>query len=149
MHGADKSDDIVLPFRDFHERYPIPMLVEASESGFISGHDEMPGFDLSESEMRSLLAYIDSLPPTTRDMSSHSRLSVRSLALPHAVQDKNQLPSRSLPCPGQPIQASMEEQIANRRAGVHAHPLTGLACARTRSKCWEGYEAVEPRHWSC
>ena len=59
-HDA-RPHDIVLPFRDFHERYPIPMLIEARKSGVISGHDEMPGFDLSESEMRALLAYIDSL----------------------------------------------------------------------------------------
>ena len=61
-HDA-RPHDIVLPFRDFHERYPIPMLVEAKESGVISGHDEMPGFELSESEMRALLAYIDSFAP--------------------------------------------------------------------------------------
>ena len=64
-HDA-RPHDIVLPFRDFHERYPIPMLVEASESGDISGHDEMPGFVLSESEMRALLAYIDSFDPSER-----------------------------------------------------------------------------------
>ena len=62
-HYDPRPHDIVLPFRDFHERYPIPMLVEARESGVISGHDEMPGFDLSESEMRALLAYIDSFAP--------------------------------------------------------------------------------------
>jgi hypothetical protein len=49
-----------------HERYPIPMLVEASESGVISGHDEMPGFYLSLSDVRALLAYIDSLGPHDR-----------------------------------------------------------------------------------
>jgi mono/diheme cytochrome c family protein len=58
-HDA-RPHDIVLPFRDFPERYPIPMLIEARESGVISGHDEMPAFDLSETEMHALLAYIDS-----------------------------------------------------------------------------------------
>jgi mono/diheme cytochrome c family protein len=66
-HAIGRHDprphDIVLPFRDFHERYPIAMLVEASDSGVISGHDEMPGFDLSEREMHALLAYIDSFAP--------------------------------------------------------------------------------------
>jgi len=69
-HAVGRHDarphDIVLPFRDFHERYPIPMLVEASESGVISGHDEMPGFYLSLSDVRALLAYIDSLGPHDR-----------------------------------------------------------------------------------
>jgi mono/diheme cytochrome c family protein len=60
----ERPHDIVLPFRDFPERYPISMLVEAGESGMISGHDEMPGFDLSETEMRALLSYIDSFAPS-------------------------------------------------------------------------------------
>jgi mono/diheme cytochrome c family protein len=64
-HDA-RPHDIVLPFRDFHVRYPIPMLVEASESGVISGHDEMPGFYLSQSDIRALLTYIDSLAPNER-----------------------------------------------------------------------------------
>lgn len=69
-HAIGRQDarphDIVLPFREFPERYPIPMLVEAREAGVISGHDEMPGFYFSESEMRALLAYIDSFAPTEK-----------------------------------------------------------------------------------
>lgn len=51
------------PFRRLHERYPIPMLVEAAQTGDISGHDEMPGFHFSLEEVTALLAYIDSLAP--------------------------------------------------------------------------------------
>jgi mono/diheme cytochrome c family protein len=61
-HDA-RPHDIVLPFRDFHQRYPIAMLVEARKSGELSGHDEMPGFVLSASDMRALLAYIDTFAP--------------------------------------------------------------------------------------
>lgn len=50
-------------FRLLHERYPIEMLVEAAETGIISGHDEMPGFEFSLEDAEALLAYIDSLAP--------------------------------------------------------------------------------------
>jgi mono/diheme cytochrome c family protein len=71
-HAIGRHDprphDIVLPFRDFHERYPISMLVDARDTGVISGHDEMPGFDLSQrqSEIHALLAYIDSFAPSSK-----------------------------------------------------------------------------------
>lgn len=51
------------PFHRLHERYPIPMLVEAAATGIISGHDEMPGFVFAMDEIEALLAYIDSLAP--------------------------------------------------------------------------------------
>lgn len=51
------------PFRRLHERYPIAMLEEAARTGMISGHDEMPGFDFTLDEVKSLLSYIDSLAP--------------------------------------------------------------------------------------
>lgn len=60
---ARANDDA--PFRRLHERYPIPMLVEAAKTGSISGHDEMPGFDFPPEDMSALLAYIDSLAPGT------------------------------------------------------------------------------------
>ena len=51
------------PFHRLHERYPIPMLVEAATTGVITGHDEMPGFEFSMGEIEALLAYIDALAP--------------------------------------------------------------------------------------
>lgn len=50
-------------FRDLSLRFPVPMLEEARETGSISGHDEMPGFDFGLDEIRDLLAYIDSFAP--------------------------------------------------------------------------------------
>ena len=50
-------------FRDLHQRFPIKMLVEAASTGTIEGHDEMPAFDFSPSEIIDLLSYIDSLSP--------------------------------------------------------------------------------------
>ena len=65
---AIKGDDqpphsIVTPFRDLHIRFPIEMLTDARASGVISGHDEMPMFELSDPDMEALLSYIDSFAP--------------------------------------------------------------------------------------
>lgn len=66
-HAIGRDDErphaMVLPFRDLHQRFPIEMLQTAKESLIISGHDEMPMFELSQEDMHALLAYIDSLAP--------------------------------------------------------------------------------------
>jgi mono/diheme cytochrome c family protein len=58
--------DIVTPFRDLHLRFPIEMLVDAQITGVISGHDEMPMFELSQGDINALLTYIDSFAPPSR-----------------------------------------------------------------------------------
>lgn len=61
---ADESPHkITPPFRTLGADYPIPMLVEALKTGVVSGHDEMPMFDLGVDGVKALLAYIDSLNP--------------------------------------------------------------------------------------
>ena len=66
-HAIGRDDErphaIVTPFRELHTHYPIDMLIDARETGVISGHDEMPMFELSREDMRALLAYIDSFAP--------------------------------------------------------------------------------------
>jgi cytochrome c553 len=66
-HAVSRDDErphaIVTPFRDLHTRYPIEMLIDARKTGVISGHDEMPMFELSREDVRALLAYIDSFAP--------------------------------------------------------------------------------------
>ena len=66
-HAIGRDDErphaIVTPFRDLHTRYPIEMLTDAQASGVISGHDEMPMFELSTEDLNALLAYIDSFAP--------------------------------------------------------------------------------------
>ena len=66
-HAIGRNDErphaIVTPFHDLHTRYPIEMLIDAQKTGIISGHDEMPMFELSREDMRALLAYIDSFAP--------------------------------------------------------------------------------------
>jgi len=54
------------PFATFHEGFPIAMLDQAKGSGVISGHDEMPMFELTPRETAALLTYIDSLSPIRR-----------------------------------------------------------------------------------
>ena len=66
-HAIGRNDErphaIVTPFRDLHTRYPIEMLIDARKTRIISGHDEMPMFELSREDMRALLGYIDSFTP--------------------------------------------------------------------------------------
>jgi mono/diheme cytochrome c family protein len=66
-HAIGRDDErphaIVIPFRDLHTRYPVDMLVEAKATGVISGHDEMPMFELRAADMAALLSYIDSFAP--------------------------------------------------------------------------------------
>lgn len=68
-HAIGKSDpspsttNANTSFRDLHRRFPIAMLTNAVKTGNISGHDEMPSFMLSPSQVLALLHYIDSLSP--------------------------------------------------------------------------------------
>jgi mono/diheme cytochrome c family protein len=56
---------ITPPFRDLSVRFPIEMLEQALSTGTISGHDEMPMFDLEPDDMRALIAHIDRYAPVT------------------------------------------------------------------------------------
>ena len=51
------------PLRELHVDFPIQMLVEAAQTGVLSGHDEMPMFEFSRDDVEALLAFIDSLKP--------------------------------------------------------------------------------------
>ncbi len=66
-HAVGTDDEsphsITPPFREFRDAYPIPMLIDAAQTGVFAGHDEMPMFEFSREEARALLAYIDSLNP--------------------------------------------------------------------------------------
>ncbi|MBS0243384.1 MAG: c-type cytochrome [Proteobacteria bacterium] len=67
-HAVGASDEspikVTPPFRSLGQDYPVPMLVEALETGIISGHDEMPMFDLGKDGVAAVVAYIESLDPT-------------------------------------------------------------------------------------
>ncbi len=57
---------IVLPFRRMPDRFPIEMLREALTTGVVSGHDEMPMFELGLDDVRDLVGYIDAFAPPDR-----------------------------------------------------------------------------------
>lgn len=65
-HNDEPPHAIVIPFRHLYTRYPIAMLTDARDRGVISGHDEMPMFTISQTDIRALLSYIDSLAPTAQ-----------------------------------------------------------------------------------
>lgn len=49
------------PFTYLGRNYPISSLAEALAEGMITGHDEMPEWELAPAEIRGLLGYIQSV----------------------------------------------------------------------------------------
>jgi mono/diheme cytochrome c family protein len=49
------------PFRSLHRKYPIGHLAEALAEGITTGHEAMPEFVFSTTEITAILAYIDSI----------------------------------------------------------------------------------------
>lgn len=50
-------------FRDLHMRYPIESLAEAFAEGIVTGHPDMPEFELDARQIDDILAYLKSLSP--------------------------------------------------------------------------------------
>ena len=63
-HATGASDDSPMaeapPLRTFHERWPVGHLAEALAEGIMVGHEEMPEFRMTTSEIDAFLAYLDS-----------------------------------------------------------------------------------------
>ncbi len=49
------------PFRTLHEQYPVENLAEALAEGIVTGHPNMPQFELDIAQIRDLIAYLKSL----------------------------------------------------------------------------------------
>jgi len=66
-HAIDKSGDSPNPraprWRDMAGRHPIMALREPLSRGIARPHDEMPKFELSDAEVDTIIAYINSLSP--------------------------------------------------------------------------------------
>ena len=64
-HAVGLKDDSHLPeapaLRSLHKRYPIDSLAEAFAEGIVTGHPEMPEFELDTETINNMLAYIESL----------------------------------------------------------------------------------------
>ncbi|MFV0298340.1 MAG: c-type cytochrome [Hyphomicrobiaceae bacterium] len=61
--AGPSPDGKTVPLRDLGGPYPSKMLVDGLKSGTLSGHEEMPQFDLGVDGVRAIAAYIDSLNP--------------------------------------------------------------------------------------
>lgn len=46
------------PFRELHQRYPVEHLAEALAEGIVTGHPDMPEFQLEPDEAEDLIAYL-------------------------------------------------------------------------------------------
>lgn len=49
------------PFRTLHEQYPVENLEEALAEGIVTGHPNMPQFELDIAQVRDLIAYLKTL----------------------------------------------------------------------------------------
>jgi cytochrome c len=58
--GDDSPRAEAPPMRTFHERWPVEHLAEALAEGIMVGHEEMPEFRMTTSEIDAFLAYLDS-----------------------------------------------------------------------------------------
>ena len=67
-HAIGLDDDSHMPeappLRTLHTRYPIDSLTEAFAEGIVTGHPQMPEFQLDTDTISDLLAYIKSLSGT-------------------------------------------------------------------------------------
>ena len=63
-HATGASGDSPLAeapaMRTFHERWPVHHLAEALAEGIMVGHEDMPEFRMTTSEIDAFLAYLDS-----------------------------------------------------------------------------------------
>ncbi len=64
-HAVGLNDDSHMPeapaLRTLQNRYPIDSLSEAFAEGIVTGHPEMPQFELDTQTISNMLAYIESL----------------------------------------------------------------------------------------
>ena len=58
---GDSPLPIAPPFRTLHEKYPVENLAEALAEGIVTGHPNMPQFQLDIAQIRDLIAYLKSL----------------------------------------------------------------------------------------
>lgn len=50
-------------FRDLAKRYPLEDLAEALSEGIVTGHKDMPQFQLDQGQVADVIAYLKSLKP--------------------------------------------------------------------------------------
>lgn len=62
---GDSPLPLAPPFRTLHEKYPVENLQEALAEGIVTGHPNMPAFELDPGQISDVIAYLKSLeaPP--------------------------------------------------------------------------------------
>jgi cytochrome c len=59
-YGASKNP-LSPPFRTLHEKYPVENLAEALAEGIVTGHPNMPAFELDPGQIADVIAYLKTL----------------------------------------------------------------------------------------
>jgi len=59
--AGDSPLPLAPPFRTLHEKYPVENLEEALAEGIVTGHPNMPQFELDIAQVRDLIAYLKTL----------------------------------------------------------------------------------------
>lgn len=66
-HAVERKGDSPLSqaphFRDLAKRYPLEDLAEALSEGIVTGHKDMPQFQLDQGQVADVIAYMKSLKP--------------------------------------------------------------------------------------
>ena len=64
-HSIERSGnsprDPAPPFRELHTRYPVETLEESLAEGIVTGHADMPEFELSPDQIDDLIAFLKTL----------------------------------------------------------------------------------------
>lgn len=64
-HAIGRDDESPLrtapPLRSLHDRYPVESLEEAFAEGIVTGHPNMPQFQLDAAQINDLIAYLKTL----------------------------------------------------------------------------------------
>lgn len=66
-HAVERDGDSPLSqaphFRDLAKHYPLEDLAEALSEGIVTGHKDMPQFQLDQGQVADVIAYLKSLSP--------------------------------------------------------------------------------------
>jgi len=64
-HSIERSGSSPLypapPFRELHSRYPVEALEESLAEGIVTGHADMPEFELNPDQIDDLIAFLKTL----------------------------------------------------------------------------------------
>ncbi|XSG82262.1 MAG: c-type cytochrome [Methyloligella sp. ZOD6] len=58
---GDSPEPKAPPFRELHKLYPVESLAESLAEGIVTGHPEMPAFELTGAQVNALISYLKTL----------------------------------------------------------------------------------------